>query len=186
MKKIKIKKNILIAGAVILIIAIFSGIFFSWLFGWGAKDKGEIKPKEIPSVPTPVPTIEVTKEEEPEIKLDIVKDKSGAVLTISRISDKFSKIEYELIYTAEDGDREVERGVGGGPMEIPTNRQIKEDLLFGTESCTTGTCKRHIDKNVSAGVLTVRLITADSRTWETEKKFTIEGKAGKYQVVWTE
>ncbi|MBU2592552.1 MAG: hypothetical protein ABH867_03990 [Patescibacteria group bacterium] len=174
----------------ILIIAIgliFLIIFFTWFFGWGTKREGDPENK---LVLTPTPTvakIEITKEEEPEIELAINSDRSGAALIITEISDKFDQLEYELIYLAESDDLEIERGVAGGPLKIGSSRKIREDLLFGTESCTTGTCRRKIDKNVSGGTLVVNLITPENQVWTIEKSFEISKAAsGGYETVWKE
>jgi len=99
----------------------------------------------------------------------------------------FESLEYELIYLAEHEGQEIERGVAGGPFQISESRKIREDFLFGTESCTTGVCKRKIDKNVSGGTLIVRLKTTNNQSWTKEMEFTIEkSAAGGYEVVWVE
>lgn len=181
----KNKKTVLVIGTVVLVIAALFGIFFSWLFDWGAKGKNtENLPKIIPT-PT-ITEISLLKEAEPDIGLKINADRSGATLTVTKIDNKFSKLEYELIYLAESDGQEIERGVSGGPLEISSSRQVKEDLLFGTESCTTGTCKRHIDKNVKGGVLMIRIMNDEGQGWSTEKKFEITKILGGYEAVWKE
>ncbi len=176
----KNKKVLLFIG----VFLVFAVIVLSWLFSWGMGTK---KDENGPILPSPtISQISLSGEKEPEMELDINSDRSGATLTVWEIDDQFSELEYELIYIAESDGQEIERGVAGGPLDIPDNRRIEEDVLFGTESCTTGVCKRHIDKNVSSGVLIIRLITSDDQVWSTEKEFEIEKTTSGYQAIWKE
>jgi len=156
----------------------------NWLFGWTAKPADRVGNEKTAS-PTPrIVTSSLPAEDEPEIILDINADRSGAILVIDQIASKFTQLEYELIYMAYSDDQEVERGVAGGPIDIPDNGKVTESLLFGTESCTTGVCKRHIDKNVSSGTLAVRFIDKNDKAWSIEKAFTIEKISGTWEAVW--
>jgi len=166
-------------------IVLFIGIFLTWYFGWGnKKTSADIKPIK----PTPsAKKIEIEKDQEPKIELNITSDRSGGWLIISNIDDIFESLEYELIYLAENEGQEIERGLIGGPFQISQSRKIREDFLFGTESCTTGTCRRRIDKNVSGGTLIIRLKTQDNQSWTKEMKFAIEKSAsGGYEINWLE
>jgi len=175
----KSKKYLLIAG----ILLIFVVITLTWLFGWGMGEKGDDQLNSI--LPTPATTaVDLPEDKEPTIKLDISSDRSGAVLLVGKIDKQFSQLEYELVYLAESDDQEIERQIAGGPLEISSSREVREELLFGSESCTTGTCRRHIDKNVSGGTLVVRLITAENQTWSLEKEFAIEKSSKGYEAVW--
>ncbi len=179
----KDNKKFMIFGGIGVIIVLIIGL--SWLFIWGAR--GESTGADNLNLPTPaVSQLQLAEDEKPVIELAINNDRSGATLTVTNISDRFSEIEYELIYTAENEGQEIERGVAGGPLEIPASREISETMLFGTESCTTGTCHRRIDKNVSKGTLLVRLITEDNQTWTIEKDFDIKQKNTGYQAIWQE
>lgn len=176
-------KRVLIFGGIATLIV--TAVILSWLFVWGTK--GSNNQAKNKNQPTPTETqIQLEKSEQPEISLDINNDRSGATLTVANISDRFKELEYELIYTAESDGQEIERGVAGGPLEVPESREVSEDMLFGTESCTTGTCHRRIDKNVSKGVLLIRLITEDNKTWSIEKEFNIEEEGSGYKAVWAE
>ncbi len=177
----KKQKIIFIIGVFVL----FSGIGASWFFWWG--NKGSSENKNLNQEPTPATQIQPTLSEKkkPEIGLDIKPDRSGALLTISKIDEDFIQLEYELIYTAESDGQEIERGVAGEPMDIPESRKISEDLLFGTESCSTGVCHQHIDDNVSGGRVIIRLINSDNQSWSIEKQFTIEEASSGYEAVWT-
>lgn len=175
----KNKKNLIIGAAVIA----FLIISLTWFFGWG----GGKKNKQISSL-KPKPTVSqiaLAKNEEPKIDLDINSDRSGGTLTVSEIDQQFTQLEYELIYLAGDKDKKIERGIAGGPLSV-SNGTVKESFIFGTESCTTGVCKRRVDKNVSGGTLTVRLIDSENKVWSTEKNFSIEKVSSGYQVVWNE
>lgn len=175
----KNKKIILIIVAVL----VFVVIFFSWFFDWGNKQEGGVTPK--PLTPTPkIAKVELSDQEEPKVELEIQPDRSGAVLLISSIDQRFDQLEYELIYLAESEGQEIERGVAGGPIEIASSRKIREDILFGTESCTTGTCRRKIDKNVSQGRLIIHLATPEGSSWSVEREFSIEKATSGYQAVW--
>ena len=175
----KSKKYLLIAGVLLILVV----VTLTWLFGWGMgkKDNDQLNP----TLPTPTTTaVKLSQDKKPAIKLDISPDRSGAVLLVSKIDKQFSQLEYELIYLAESDGQEIERQIAGGPLEISLNREVREKLLFGSESCTTGTCRRHIDKNVSGGTLVIRLITPQNQTWTLEKGFVIEKSPKGYQAVW--
>ena len=179
----KNKKALVIGGISVIVLA----IFLSWLFGWGVKKERQ---ELVNLKPTPtIKPLELSKEEKPEIELKINANRSGATLIVSNISEKFSQLEYELIYLAESDGQEIERGLAGGPIEIPSNRKVTitdEEILFGTRSCTTGVCRYHIDKNVSGGTLIVRLITPENQVWSLEKDFIIEKATSGYKAVWAE
>lgn len=176
----KNKKAIFAVVGGVIILLLF---FLNWLFGWTSKSQ-ETDTKKTSPAPARQ-EVSLPKEEEPEIILDINSDRSGAILVVKEIADNFSQLEYELIYMAESEDLQIERGVAGGPLDI-SNGEVRESLLFGTESCTTGVCKRHIDKNVSSGILTIRLIDQKGKGWSVEKGFTIEKLGGVWEAVWAE
>jgi hypothetical protein len=173
----KNKKTLVFVGAIIVIILIIIG----WITGVTGKKEQTI---EIPK-PAPISVSKSLSDQDlPAIAIEISSDRSGAVLMISEIADRFSELEYELIYTAESNEGlPVERGVAGGPIKIDSSRKVSETVLFGTESCTTGTCKRHIDKNVSGGMLAVRLVNDSGEAWGHEVKFTIEKTTKGYGAV---
>jgi hypothetical protein len=180
--KKKNKQVLIFAGIATLIVL---AVVLSWMFVWGAS--GSNNQAKNKNRPTPTETqIQLSEDEQPVITLDINNDRSGATLTVASIADRFNNLEYELIYTAEADGQEIERGVAGGPVEVPESRQVSEDMLFGTESCTTGTCHRRIDKNVSKGVLLIRLVTEDNQTWSLEKEFNIEEEGSGFKAVWVE
>ena len=174
------KKSLIIVGAVIAFILVGLG----WFFGWGSgKNGGETSSVK----PTPIASqLVLSESEKPEIELEINTDRSGGEIIVSKIDSRFSEMEYELIYLAEIDDQEIERGVAGGPLTVPDSRSVSESFIFGTESCTTGVCKRRTDKNVSGGTLIIRLMDSENRIWSTEKEFSIEKVSSGYEVIWSE
>lgn len=176
------KNQKIIIGVVGLVL--FLGIGASWLFWWGKGDSGQSQEPENNLKSQSAQRI-LAEEKMPIIELEINRDRSGAVLTISEIDADFIQLEYELIYLAEsDTGQEIERGVAGGPIDIDSSRSVSENLLFGTESCTTGVCHRRIDKNVSGGTVIIRLIDEDNQPWPVEKEFTIQEANSGYTSVW--
>ncbi|MFH1561774.1 MAG: hypothetical protein ABID04_04340 [Patescibacteria group bacterium] len=176
----KNKKPILIVAGIGIALLI---VILTWLFGWGInKPKTESGSKK--AIPT-IPIVEEIKAEEmPDVELGLASDCSGGKLLISKIDSKFAFLEYELIYVAETEIGEIEKGLGSGePIEIPGSRNISEDFIFGTESCTTGTCRRKIDKNISQGTVIITLIDKENKNYTFEKNFTL-GKG--CQVSWKE
>jgi len=173
----KNKKLLLPIGATVVVILIIIG----WITGITGKKE---QVAEI-AKPTQAPISKALSDQDlPMINIEINSDRSGATLVISEIADRFSELEYELIYTAESSDGlPVERGVAGGPLKIDSSRKLTEIVLFGTESCTTGTCKRHIDKNVSSGTLVIRLADDLGNAWSHEVRFTIEKTTKGYEAV---
>lgn len=172
----KNKKVLLGIGTGLAIVLIIIG----WLTGITGKKEKEIvvaKPTMAPVVAT------ISDEDKPVIGIDINSDRSGGTINISNIASQFAELEYELIYTAETDGLPVERGVAGGPIAIDSSRKVSETVLFGTESCTTGTCKRHIDKNVSGGVLIIRLVDDQGKAWGQETNFTIKKTTKGYEAV---
>ncbi len=179
--KINKKQKIIIGG---IVVVLFLGIGASWLFWWGKGESGQ-KQEADNNVKSQSDKRILTEEKMPIIELDINRDRSGAVLTISEIDADFNQLEYELIYLAgSDTGQEIERGVAGGPIDIDSSRSVSENLLFGTESCTTGVCHRRIDENVSGGTVIIRLIDEDNQPWPVEKEFTINETDSGYTTTW--
>lgn len=173
MNKIKEKITKLLTRKQV-VLGISSGclvLIFVLLWLWitkGASQQNLPIESQVPFTPTPQVTISPSNE--PQVKLEIWPDKSGITFYISQIDPRFKQLEYELIYLAGVKEQ-IERGVAGGPIDIPPEGKISEKVLFGTESCTTGVCRRHIDKNVTEGTLLLRFIDEEGNIWEMEKRF---------------
>lgn len=126
------------------------------------------------------PTSSVSKEiqlsdnEKPTVSLIPRADGHELKLKLKNIPNKFTNIDYELIYTASDQGLEIEKGVSGTIKD--SGSTIERDLLLGTSSCTNG-CKYKYDEGVNGGVLTVTLTTNDRQYVTFETPFVIKSSA---------
>jgi hypothetical protein len=113
---------------------------------------------------------EMTLEEgqQPYISLKPQSDGHRLDLKITNIPSIVSEIEYDLIYTAQDENLEIEKGIGG-TAEIE-NQTFERDLLLGTESCTNG-CKYKYDEGITGGTLILNLLTEDNKSAYFEAPF---------------
>lgn len=133
-----------------------------------------------PATPTPVPReLSITEDQKPTVALTSREDGHELTLSISKINPIFSKIEYELIYTASDAGLEIEKGVSGNiEAKDITNSSASRKILLGTESCTNG-CKYKYDSGVNGGTLIMTLITQDNQVASLEMPFTLTSTKGK-------
>jgi hypothetical protein len=155
------KKIIIILIPIILLISILIFII--------TRDK---KTTTIPIQNTPTSKkIELDIEEKPYISLIPRADGHELKLKVNNIPSKFSTAEYELIYTAEDGNIEIEKGVSG-TVKL-TNSNFEKDLLLGTSSCTNG-CKYRYDEGITGGVLSLILATEDKEYITFETSFNLK------------
>lgn len=118
--------------------------------------------------------IELTADEKPYINLIPRADGHELKLKIIDIPSKFSTAEYELIYTAEDEDMEIEKGVSGTVKLTDSN--FEKDLLLGTSSCTNG-CKYKYDEGITGGVFSLTLTTDNKEYVTFETPFVIKSSA---------
>ena len=134
--------------------------------------------KNTPNTPTETTKtskeIELSADEKPLINLIPRADGHELKLKITNIPSQFSTAEYELIYTAEDENLEIEKGVSG-TIKL-TSSSFEKDLLLGTESCTNG-CKYKYDEGITGGVLTLTLTTDDKEYFTFETPFVIRNSA---------
>jgi len=112
--------------------------------------------------------------EKPYISLTPQADGHRLDLKITNIPSSISDIEYDLIYTAQDEDLEIEKGVGG-TIEIEAT-SVERELLLGTESCTNG-CKYKYDEGITGGTLTLNFITSDGKSALYEAPFVFKTSA---------
>jgi len=113
-------------------------------------------------------------EEKPYISLSPQADGHRLDLKITNIPSSISEVEYDLIYTAEDENLEIEKGVGGTAKIEGVS--IERELLLGTESCTNG-CKYKYDEGITGGTLTLNFITNDGKSALYEAPFTFKTSA---------
>lgn len=159
----KNKKNItIIIIAVLAILVVFILIFFI---------KKKNKSKDI------VPTINENnvveemifeEDQQPYISLTPQSDGHRLDLKITNIPSIINEIEYDLIYTAQDENLEIEKGIGG-TAKIE-NQIFERDLLLGTESCTNG-CKYRYDEGITGGILILNFLTEDNKSAYFEAPF---------------
>ena len=116
----------------------------------------------------------LTDKEKPYISLIPQADGHRLNLKITNIPKSITQIEYDLIYTAEDEDLEIEKGVGGtAKLE---GSSVERELLLGTESCTNG-CKYKYDEGITGGTLTLNFITSDNQAALYEAPFVFKTSA---------
>jgi hypothetical protein len=113
-------------------------------------------------------------DEKPYISLIPQADGHRLDLKITNIPSSITDIEYDLIYTAQDEDLEIEKGVGGTAKIEGTS--IERELLLGTESCTNG-CKYKFDEGITGGTLTLNFITSDGKAAFYEAPFNFKTSA---------
>lgn len=130
--------------------------------------------------PTPVPReLTITEDQKPVATLIPRGDGHELTLKISKINSIFSKIEYELIYTAQDSGLDIEKGVSGNiETKDMVNGSSERKILLGTESCTNG-CKYKYDSGVNGGTLNLTLITKNNQVASLEMPFTLTSTKGK-------
>lgn len=130
-------------------------------------------PEEVKTTPktTKSKPIELTAEEKPDISLTPTSDGHTLALKVKKIPTKFTTADYELIYTAKDGNIEIEKGVSG-TIKLTGTSFEKNDILLGTASCTNG-CKYKYDEGVDSGTLTLTLTTDNKEYTNFETPFAL-------------
>lgn len=132
-------------------------------------------PKNNQPTPTPLPKlIEISPENRPLVSLAPRGDGRMLYLKISQLPQNISQIEYEVIYTAVDGQAEIEKGVGDTIKDI--SNTIERKILLGTESCTSG-CKYKYDEGVTGGTLSANFITKEGQIFSFETPFSLRSGA---------
>jgi len=114
--------------------------------------------------------IELSADEKPYISLVPTVDGHTLSLKISQVPSKFTSVDYELIYTAKDGNIEIEKGVSGTIKS--SEYSSTKDLLLGTASCTNG-CKYKYDEGITGGTLTLTLNTDNKEYFNHETAFVL-------------
>ena len=130
------------------------------------------KPAPAPT-PTPAPRVlEMKAEDKPIVKLIPRSDGHLLKLVIDKIPSYVKQIEYELLYIATDnGNIEIEKGLGD-TLKVDSST-LSRDLLLGTESCTSG-CKYKYDNGVSAGTISLTLITDNNQVASYQAPFSLQ------------
>lgn len=120
--------------------------------------------------PTAVPTkpIEETILIRPYVSLVPTADGHWVNLEVKKLPQGTKSIGYELTYFADIEGSKIERGVGNidQPIDLNGATDFSKKILFGTASCTTGTCKYRYDENITEGVLSLSLIGSSKDKYE--------------------
>lgn len=131
------------------------------------------KKQQATPAPTPTPRlVELSPEIRPYISLIPRADGHELKLKFSALDPSIAKIEYELLYLAQDEGLEIEKGVSG----TITADEIEKDLLLGTASCTNG-CKYKYDAGVTGGTLELNIFTTDNQVANYKTPFTLKSTA---------
>jgi hypothetical protein len=131
-------------------------------------------PKKTTTSISPIPVakiIEMQAKDRPYISLIPRADGHELKLKINNIPSGITQIEYELLYSAKDGNLEIEKGVGD-TIKID-NRNLERDLLLGTASCTNG-CKYKYDEGIESGTLSLTFINSNGDSTAFETPFVIK------------
>jgi len=141
--------------------------------------------------PTPAPrTIELAEADRPNIALFPRNDGHELTLIISSITEQIQGMEYELTYTATDGNIQIEKGAGGviENSDLQSGK-VERKILLGTESCTNG-CKYKYDTGVNGGNLSLVLTTKENQVATFETPFILKSNAdikkSGNQIAWPE
>lgn len=160
------------------------GLILCTVFLSGCSLKKQPLPTETPpaeSSEAPAKPIEESIKERPFVSLLPTTDGHWVTLEVKNIPKGVSGLEYELTYMADVEGNKIERGVstGGKPADLNGANNFSKKILFGSASCTTGTCKYRYDENVTEGKLSLKL-SGFSETYETVFRIQkgSEGKEG--------
>lgn len=122
---------------------------------------------------------QITFENPPQVTLTPRADGHELKLKINQIPSSVSKLEYELLYKAQDGKTEIEKGLGDTINSPGTS--LERDLLLGTSSCTNG-CKYKYDDGVNSGSIKITYLTNNSEVNIYESSWTLNKLQGKFSV----
>jgi len=156
----------------LLVGAIFLGLlvagFFAWLF-WDPFHK--VSGPKVVAIPSPVQSeMKLAANEYPQLGLSFRGDEYHLRLTLAEIPSAIDKVEYDFTYLAHDNQgREFEKGQYDS-FDI-SSPKVTSDILLGTSSCTTGTCRYRYDKNVSEGKVSLTLINKKRQSLQLESPF---------------
>lgn len=131
---------------------------------------------------TPARSIEETILQRPFVSLTPTSDGHWVNLEIRNLIDGTTGINYDLVYLADFEGSKIERGVstGGVPVQLEGAKEYEKKILFGSASCTTGTCKYKYDENVTEGTLNLSLVGGLGEKFEVSYRIQkgSEGKQG--------
>lgn len=138
------KRVVLIAGIVVVVVLIFVGMRFLL--------RSSSQAPENTQIPTKVK--EFSLEEKPYITLTPTVDGHRIILNLTRLPKEAKSVDYELVYTVENGKTQA---VVGSFKNLENMQKLEKELLLG--SCSSGKCR--YDKGVEKGELVVALRNED-------------------------
>lgn len=146
------KRLLIIFG---VLFAIIVGVFVFWLLADPFAQKNN--DQAVKAQPTKViKKLEMPEEDYPVISMALKNNDHYVDLTINKIPSYVKEIEFEFLYNSiDEKGQEFQKGQFDS-FEINEER-IEKEILLGTSSCTTGTCKYRYDENVSSGKLALKL-----------------------------
>jgi len=131
---------------------------------------------------TPARSIAETISKRPFVSLTPTTDGHWVNLEIKNLIKGTTGINYDLVYLADFEGSKIERGVstGGVPIDLNGADEYQKKILFGSASCTTGTCKYKYDENVTEGSLNLNLVGGLGEKYEVSYRIQrgSEGKQG--------
>lgn len=164
-------KNKKILVAIIAIILVF---LITFIIAFTINKKGKEKVAPISKDTETVKELVLEDSQKPYISITPQFDGRRLDIKITNIPASVIEIEYDLIYTAQDGNLEIEKGVGG-TAKIDSS-VFERELLLGTESCTNG-CKYKYDENIVGGILILNFLTKDNQSAYFEAPFVFVNSA---------
>lgn len=128
---IKKNKNMLVVGAIIIVLVIV-GLFLTKAGDGGKNNNKASGLPDVELIPTVGPEVKVS--------LEADKKKQEVTLEIAGIPDGTEIIEYELTYDKIVDKKPVQDGAIG-TIEYDGEDPVSRDITLGT--CSSGTCKYH-------------------------------------------
>jgi len=151
------KKLLIIFG---VIFAIIVGVFVFWLLADPFAQKTD---EAVKAQPTKIiKKLEMSEEDFPVISMALKNNDHYVDLTIDKIPVFISDIEFEFLYNSVDENgQEFQKGQFDN-FEVEEDK-VEKEILLGTSSCTTGTCKYRYDENISSGKLILKLMDVEGK-----------------------
>lgn len=146
------KKLLIIFGG---LFAIIVAVFVFWLLADPFAQKNN--DQTVKAQPTKIiKKLEMSEEDYPVVSMALKNNDHYIDLTIDKIPTYIKEIEFEFLYNSiDEKGQEFQKGQFDN-FEI-NEEKIEKEILLGTSSCTTGTCKYRYDENISSGKLILKL-----------------------------
>ncbi len=151
------KKLLIIFG---VIFAVIAGFFVFWLLADPFAQKND---EAVKAQPTKViKKLEMSEDDYPIISMALKNNDHYVDLIIDKIPEFINDIEFEFLYNSiDENGQEFQKGQFDN-FEVEEDK-VEKEILLGTSSCTTGTCKYKYDENISSGKLILKLKDAEGK-----------------------